>query len=71
MKFTIVLHKERVKEITRYEKDPHDINKSIFEILTGNGIDAETAVDCASWCEIADPDDSYNEEDFDVYVEEE
>ena len=70
MKYTVVIHKGHVTEVTCCEKSPRKINKRIFEILTENGIETETAIDCASWCEIADADDSYNAENFVVYVAE-
>ena len=38
--------------------------------LYKHGIDEETAIDCASWCELATDCESYNEENFDVYLEE-
>lgn len=67
MKFEIVIHNQH-KTITRYGSDANDINEKIYDTLTEHGIDEETAIDCASWCEIAEDGESYNEENFDVYV---
>lgn len=72
--FKIVIHKnkEKCKVIERrLKEDPRVINNTIYDILTDYGIDIETAIDCASWCELAAVDDSYNTDELDVYVIEE
>lgn len=71
-KLIIVIHKmnENVKRYTRYAGNMKDINSIVYETLSNNGIVDELAIDCASWCELAPIGDSYSEEDFDVYVEE-
>ena len=50
---------------------PYDKNEKVYDTLTQNGIDVERAIECASWVELAEYGESYNEEDFDVYVSEE
>lgn len=68
--FTIVIHKP-YKEITEHlEENASVINETIYNILTRYGIDEETAIDCACWCELATIGESYNTENLDVYVEE-
>ncbi|MEZ3438660.1 MAG: hypothetical protein K1W18_07250 [Oscillospiraceae bacterium] len=69
--FKIVIRKPYYKEITRHLKEDESvINETIYSILTRYGIDDETAIDCACWCELATIGESYNEENFDIYVEE-
>ena len=70
MKIEIVIHSPH-KTITRYGKDANDINEKVYETLTKYGIDEDTAFDCASWCELAIYGESYNTDEFDVYVSEE
>ena len=68
--FTIVIHKP-YKEITKHvEENASIINEAIYSILTRYGIDDETAIDCASWCDFATIGESYNTENLDVYIEE-
>lgn len=43
----------------------------IYDNLTANGIEHELAADAAAWCSLADLEESYNEELFDIYIEEE
>lgn len=72
--FKIVIHKsgERCKLIDkRLKENAALINNTIYGILTRYGIDVETAIDCACWCEYAVIDDSYSTEELDVYVMEE
>lgn len=72
--FKIVIQKmhEKCKVIEKTLKEnPSVINDTIYTILTHYGIDTETAIDCACWCELAIIGDSYNTDEFDVYVEEE
>lgn len=70
MKFTIVIHSPH-KTITRYGKDMNDINTKVYNTLYEYGINEEVAIDCSSWCELAESGENYNTEEFDVYVEEE
>lgn len=70
MKFEIVLHNPH-KAITRYGNNPKDINERVFDTLVRLGIDEEVAIGCACWCELATTEESYNAEEFDVYVWEE
>lgn len=67
MKFEIVIHKPH-KAIMRYANNAGDKNNRIYDTLSRNGIHEETAIDCASWCELAADGESYNTEEFDVYV---
>lgn len=70
MKYEIVIHNPH-NAITRYGSNLWDINEGIYDTLTRNGIDEETAIDCACWCELATDGESYNTDEFDVYVSEE
>lgn len=70
MKFEIVIHSP-YKVITRYGNNTNDINEKVYETLTKYGINEETAIDCASWCELATDGESYNADEFDLYVSEE
>lgn len=45
------------------------MHDKVFDVLYRNGIEDEKAIDCASWCELAVDGETYNEEEFDVYVE--
>lgn len=69
VKFTIVIHKPYKEIIKRLEENSKVINRTIYDILTRYGIDNETAIDCANWCELAVVGDSYNTENLDVYIE--
>lgn len=69
MKIEIVIHNPHEK-ITRYANNPYDINEKVSSVLIKYGIDEELAIDCACWCELATYGESYNEENFDVYVDE-
>lgn len=70
MKITIVIHRqnEKVVNVTKYVDDS-DIYETTYNTLIEHGIDNKIAIDCASWCETADYEDSYNMEDFDVYTD--
>lgn len=70
MKFEIVIHKPH-KLIIRQENNMNEINEKIYDTLTKHGIDEKTAIDCANWCEFAENEESYNTEEFDVYVSKE
>ena len=73
-KITAVLHKEneKVKTIAKYVRgNAWDINESIYNTLTAWGIDEEIAIDCASWGELAGIGESYNMDDFDLYIDDE
>lgn len=70
MKFEIVIHNPHTA-ITRYANNAWDINEKVYDTLTSHGIDEETAIDCACWCELAGDGESYNTDEFDVYVSEE
>lgn len=70
MKIIIVIHSPH-KAITRIAHSAGDINNKVYETLTKYGIDEIKAIDCASWCELANYGESYNEDNFDVYIEEE
>ncbi|MCM1061229.1 MAG: hypothetical protein NC452_13210 [Eubacterium sp.] len=68
----IVIHKmhKRVKDITKHVKEnASDINRTVYDTLTQYGIDVETAIDCASWCELAPVGDSYSTDELDVYID--
>lgn len=69
--FKIVIHKP-YKEISKHlNKDASVINKTIYSILVHYNIDDETAIDCANWCDqVATIGESYNTENFDVYIDE-
>lgn len=74
IKITVVLHKEneKVKTIAKYVRgNAWDINESIYNTLTAWGIDEEIAIDCASWGELAGIGESYNIDDFDLYIDDE
>lgn len=66
-KIQIVIHNPH-KNIVRYASG-RDINETVYSVLEKHGIDTETASDCACWCELATIGESYNEENFDVYIE--
>lgn len=68
MRFKIVFHHPH-KCVERFCKRQSEINDVIYVTLTNHGISAETAIDCASWCEIAVVGGTYNTEEFDLYVE--
>jgi hypothetical protein len=70
MKIIIVIHNPH-KAITRIAHDAADINGKVYETLTKYGIDEKEAIECASWCELASYGESYNEDNFSVYIEEE
>ena len=70
MKFEIVIH-HPYKAITRYANKAWDINEVVYDTLSSNGIDEETAIDCACWCELAGDGEAYNADEFDVYLSEE
>lgn len=70
MKIIIVIHNPH-KAITRIAHSAGDINNKVYETLTKYGIDEIKAIDCASWCELASYGESYNEDNFSVYIEEE
>lgn len=40
----------------------------VYEFLYDNGIEHELAEDAQRWAELACIDESYNEEEFDVYM---
>lgn len=69
MKIIIVIHNPH-KAITRIAHSAGDINNKVYETLTKYGIDEIKAIDCANWCELASYGESYNEDNFDVYIEE-
>ncbi len=68
--FRIVILRPYKDISLRLKEDAREINKNIFHTLTRYGVDEETAIDCASWGELATIGESYNTENFDVYVEE-
>ena len=72
MKIKMVIHNphRKVVAITKYANTEKEINEVVYETLTKHVIDEEIAIDCASWCELATDGESYNEENFDVYLEE-
>lgn len=72
MKIQMVIHNphRKVVDITKYANTAREINEVVHGTLTKHGVDEETAIDCASWCELATVGESYNEENFDVYLEE-
>lgn len=67
MQFGITIHNPH-KTIVICENNTWDKNEKVYETLTEHGIDEETAIDCACWCELAEDGESYNTDNFDVYV---
>lgn len=41
----------------------------VYDFLYDNGIEHELAMDAQCWTELACVDESYNEEEFDIYME--
>ena len=41
----------------------------VYEFLLDNGIEHDLAADAQGWTELACVDESYNEEEFDVYMQ--
>lgn len=41
----------------------------VYYFLTDNGIEHELAADAQGWSELACVDETYNEEEFDIYME--
>ena len=72
MRIQMVIHNphKKVVDITKCANTAREINKVVYDTLTKHGVNEETAIDCASWCELATDGESYNEENFDVYLEE-
>ena len=72
MRIQMVIHNphRKVVTVTKYANTTREINEVVNDTLSKHGIDEETAIDCASWCELATDCESYNEENFDVYLEE-
>lgn len=70
MRFEIVIHNPHTT-VTRYGNNARDINDRIYDTLTRHGIDEEIAIDCACWCELAGEGETYNTDEFDVYIESE
>lgn len=73
IKIIFVLHKmeEKKKSITKYVKgNMNEINETAYRTLTAFGVDKETAIDCASWAELATVGESYNLDYLDVYIDE-
>lgn len=70
MKFEIIIHNPHTA-ITRYANNAWDINEKVYDTLSKNGIAEEVAIDCACFCELAGAGESYNTEEFDVYVSDE
>ena len=58
MRFEIVIHNPH-KTIIRHANNAWDKNERVYDTLSSNEIDEETAIDCASWCELAGADESY------------
>lgn len=69
MKVTVDIHKDKNNKVTYYAPNGYDMHDKVFDALYCNGIEEEKAIDCASWCELAVDGETYNEEEFDVYVE--
>lgn len=67
MRINIVIHKPH-KSIVSYVNNSRDINETVYNILTSHKVEEEIAIDCSSWCELATDGESYNEENFDVYI---
>lgn len=70
MKFTIVFNKDNHEVVTGIESNSYDKNEFIYNTLTSHNIDHDTAANCAGFCELASAGETYNETDFDVYIEE-
>lgn len=41
----------------------------VYYFLTENGVEHELAADAQGWTELATEGETYNEEDFDIYME--
>ncbi len=70
MKIHIVIHDPHKSIIRCINDAPCVIRELLYNILINHGIDEELAINCANWAETASYGDSYNEQDFDVYIEE-
>ena len=72
MRIQMVIHNphRKVVAITKHANTAREINKVVYDTLAKHGVDEEIAIDCASWCELATDGESYNEQNFDVYLEE-
>lgn len=66
----IVIHNPYISIIKSLKENQKCIRDFVYDTLTHYNISEETAIDCASFCELACIGDSYNTEDFDVYVNE-
>ena len=74
IKVLFVLHRngEKKKSLAKYVKEnANDINETVFRTLYAWGVKEETAIECASWAELAAIGESYNTDDLDVYIEDE
>ena len=71
MKVQVVISQIRKRVVSKSYSLPRDkMREAVFSVLTRHGISKEVALDCAIWIESAPCGDSYNEIDFDVYVDE-
>lgn len=62
----IVIHKPHHYE--NCYRTPEQLPEAVYLVLARNGIPEEKAKACAEWCATAPGEDSYNEENFDVYL---
>lgn len=71
MKVKLVIHKNNEKIHTYNLTAPvgYDMHDKVFDLLYMNNIEEFTCIEAASWCELACDGETYNEEEFDIYVE--
>lgn len=69
MKFTVVFNK-RHEVVVKSASNSYEKHEIIYNTLTSHDVDVNIAMDCASFCELAAAGETYNEADFDVYIEE-
>lgn len=69
MKAKVVIHNKGGHGRTFNAPSGYEMHDKVFDYLYDNGIDELKAIECASWCELACDGESFNEEEFDVYIE--
>ena len=71
MKVILVIHKnnEKVKTYHYTASSGQYMHDKVFDALYRDNIEEFTCIEAASWCELACDGESYNEEEFDIYVE--
>lgn len=71
MKVELVIHKNNKKPQTYHytASNGYNMHDKVFDALYRNNIEEFTCIEAASWCELACDGETYNEEEFDIYVE--